>query len=85
MRYSSSPASTSKMSIVAMALNAITDAVCCVSHVLLSALLSKALSYSYIVIISFLQLIIFGILELRMVMKILIARFEFSGVICSEI
>jgi hypothetical protein len=75
MRHSSSPAGSSKISIIAMGMNAILDAVLCVSHMILSAAISKALNYSYVVIVSFLQLIIFGVLEMRILMKILIARF----------
>jgi hypothetical protein len=75
MRYSSSPAGTSKMSMLSMGSNAILDAVLCVSHMILSAAISKALNYSYVIVVSFLQLILFGILEMRVLMKILVARY----------
>ena len=75
LKYSQNPAAVAKISLASTGLHAILDAIMCVAHMLLSAALSKYLNHSYIVMVSLLQLCVFGVLEMRLMMRIVLARY----------
>ncbi len=75
LRFSQNQASSSKISILGICLQALLDAIICAAHIMVSGAITSPVIFFYnVALISILKLIIFGVFEIKIMILIYQSR-----------